>query len=102
MFLFRLALTLGYPHPDYLIQYLSSYQLTEWMAYFLIEPFGPRREDERAGVLASTTIQPHLKRGKKISGENFFPDRAKIFASRRKKQSWQEQLKILMPLVKDK
>lgn len=97
-----MALALGYPHPDHLLRELTSKQLTEWMAYSLLEPFGPKRDDERAGVLASVTIQPHLKKGKKIKPEDFFPDRTKIFGLGKKKQSWKEQMKILMPLVKDK
>lgn len=72
------------------------------MAYSLIEPFGDVREDERAGVLASVTIQPHLKKGKKVKPGDFFPDRTKFFGSIKKKQSWKEQMKILMPLVEGK
>jgi len=34
---------------------LSSQELSEWMAYYSIEPFGPAREDYRAGLIAATT-----------------------------------------------
>ena len=33
---------------------LSSQELSEWMAYFSIEPFGSAREDYRAGLVAAT------------------------------------------------
>ena len=33
---------------------LSSQELAEWMAYYSIEPFGPAREDYRAGLIAAT------------------------------------------------
>ena len=69
----------------------------------MVEPFGPQREDERMGILAVTMAQPHLKKGKRIRVEDFFPDRTKILGRpSRKKQTWQEQMEILMPLVKDK
>lgn len=98
-----MALELGYPHPDHLLRELTSKQLSEWMAYFMLEPFGPRREDERFGILACQVIGPHLKKGKKVSINNFFPDRVELMGRKRRKQSWQEQMKILMPLVnKDK
>ena len=50
--LFRLALALGYPHPDYLAPLLSSAQLTEWMAYFSVEPFGQARQDSASRLIA--------------------------------------------------
>ena len=34
---------------------LSSRELAEWMAFYSIEPFGPSREDYRAGLIAATT-----------------------------------------------
>ena len=33
---------------------LSAQELSEWMAYFSIEPFGEARADYRAGLVAST------------------------------------------------
>ena len=44
---------MGYPHPDYLLSQISSYQLAEWIAYSILEPFGSAREDDRAGVICS-------------------------------------------------
>ncbi len=35
--LFRLCLALGYPHPDYLTETLTSTQLTEWLAYYKLQ-----------------------------------------------------------------
>jgi hypothetical protein len=44
---------LGYAHPDYLIKYLTSRQIAEWMAYFQLEPFGPHAEELRLGIIGS-------------------------------------------------
>lgn len=34
----------------------TSRELSEWMAYFELEPFGPLVEDERAGAIAATIL----------------------------------------------
>jgi len=47
--LYRLALQLGAPHPDYLSGQLTCSQLQGWMAYASIEPFGEYRHELRHG-----------------------------------------------------
>ena len=37
-----------------LLENIDSSELTEWLAYDQIEPFGPQREDLRAGLICST------------------------------------------------
>ena len=37
-----------------MLEALPSAMLTEWMAYYEIEPFGEERADLRAGIVAST------------------------------------------------
>jgi hypothetical protein len=64
-------LSLGYPHPDYLLKCLTSRQISEWIAYFKIEPFGPPAEEMRFGVLAASTLLPHVKKGTKIDPRDF-------------------------------
>ena len=49
----RLALTLHYPHPDYLLPLLTSKQYDDWEIYDTIEPFGQRRSDRMAGEIAA-------------------------------------------------
>lgn len=49
---------------DALLRRLSVKQLTEWMAFAELEPFGPGREDLRAGVLAAVTANSAFGRGK--------------------------------------
>jgi hypothetical protein len=56
-----------------LLNRVSSAELTEWMAYARLEPFGPHREDLRAGVIASVMAtapqgQPHPQ------PNTFFPE----------------------------
>jgi hypothetical protein len=46
----------------------------EWMEFFAHNPFGPRHEDLRAGLLASLLYAPHRKSGApQLGPEDFFP-----------------------------
>jgi hypothetical protein len=55
---FRLALALGCPVREMLAS-MGSDELTEWMAYYQLEPFGDYRADYRSGVVASTFANAH-------------------------------------------
>lgn len=59
---------------DELLQSISSTELTQWIAYYSIEPFGPAREDDRAGVVAATMANCHTGKSRKSYKPNdFFP-----------------------------
>lgn len=79
-FAFRLALALGQPNPDRMLEEMPARILSEWQTYASLEPFGEERADWRAAMLASTMANIHArKKGKppyKI--EDFMPkfDRA--------------------------
>jgi len=49
IFLYRLCLELGYPHPDHLLAQLTSSQLAGWMTYAALEPFGEYAAEVRHG-----------------------------------------------------
>ena len=46
-------MALGYNHPDYLLETLTSRQISEWEAYSRLEPFGEERGDLRMAILTS-------------------------------------------------
>lgn len=51
-------------------------QFRAWQEYAELEPFGPQREDYRAGVIASTVVNasPAKKRGARpVKPTDFFP-----------------------------
>lgn len=55
---------------------VDSPEFAEWMAYSMIEPFGPDREDERAGMIAA--LIANVNRDPKLRPEpydvdDFFP-----------------------------
>lgn len=50
---------------------MSSRELTEWMAYATLEPFGAERGDLRAGIVASTIA--NVNRDPKSRPEPFAP-----------------------------
>lgn len=50
-FAYRLCLALGeFPHPDYLLAYLTWEQFSGWRNYHSVEPWGEMRADQRAQV----------------------------------------------------
>jgi len=53
---------------------LDSHQLSEWMAYYTIEPFGQYPEFLRAGIIAATVANVHQgKKGRTFTAEDFMP-----------------------------
>lgn len=48
-----------------LLSRVSSHELTEWMAYYGLEPWGEEREDYRAGVQVSTLANIHRDKEKR-------------------------------------
>jgi len=55
---------------------MPSAELAEWQAFYVIEPFGPIREDVRAGRIAATVANtiPREKGSKPYRAEEFFPE----------------------------
>lgn len=72
-----------------LLTRISSHELTEWIAYAEIDPFGEWRSDLRAGIVASTvanTARDPKRRHKAYAAADFMP------TFERKEQSWEDQL----------
>ena len=44
-----------------LLARIDSRELSEWMAFYSIEPFGEERADLRNALLCQTILLPHLK-----------------------------------------
>lgn len=83
-----------------LLARIDSRELTEWMAYYQIEPFGPERDDLNAGIIASTIA--NVNRGKKrkpYRPDDFVPryDRA---WQRQREPAWERMLKTVEALNK--
>lgn len=53
-----------------MLQRVDSHELSEWMAFYSIEPFGGEREDWRAGKIAATIANVHRRKGQRA----FTPD----------------------------
>lgn len=91
--MFRLALSLGMTVAE-LSQRMDSRELSEWMAYFGIEPFGEERADLRAGIVASTIA--NVNRGKNtnpFAPKDFMPNFGKP------KEQTPEQMKTVAKLI---
>ena len=57
-FKFRLALALGRTVAE-LEETISSDELTQWIAFYNMEPFGSERDNIHAGIIASTLANIH-------------------------------------------
>lgn len=66
---------MGRADVDGLLAEMTSTQIAEWMAYFRLEPFGERRADLRAGIIASTVANAHkAKDSRPYKPQDFMPD----------------------------
>jgi len=73
----------------------DSRELSEWMAYFSMEPWGTEIEDWRAGMIASVIANANRdekKRRKPFEPKDFMPQR---IAPEQEEQSWEEQARLL-------
>jgi hypothetical protein len=55
-----------------MLQQISSNKFTEWMAFGQLEPFGPRQDDRRAGMLASVLANIYRAEGQEPYTERDF------------------------------
>lgn len=70
-----MSLALGFPHPRYLRDCLTSQDITDWLAYEALEPFGASREDVRSGLMVSMYYNAHRKNGSPTKAwYDFFPN----------------------------
>lgn len=59
-----------------LLHQMDSRELTEWMAYYSIEPWGEERGDLRAGIISATVANRGRGKGEKAhKPEDFMPFR---------------------------
>jgi hypothetical protein len=57
-----------------LLARVGSDELTEWMAFYQLEPFGEMRADLRSGVVAATFANAHrTKDARAFTPEDFMP-----------------------------
>lgn len=57
-----------------LLEEIDSSELTEWIAYSVIEPFGPEADDYRAGVMPALHANSNRRDGSKaFRPRDFFP-----------------------------
>lgn len=84
---------LGYPHPDQLLKELTSEQLTEWMAFNLIDPIGKWRDDYRMSYMAATISNNFIKAfGKKGAKFHSVDDFVLPWQPKKKREMTQQQL----------
>lgn len=78
-----------------LLTRIDSRELTEWAAYFSLEPWGTEVADWRAGMVASTIANVNRdpkKRRKPYEPKDFIPQR---LAPPKEEQSPEEQARVM-------
>ena len=55
---------------------MSKQELVEWMAFYQLEPWGTRVDDQRFGVIAATTANVMSSGNKQYTSNDFFPPRS--------------------------
>jgi hypothetical protein len=68
--MFRLALALGMTVKE-LEQRMTSEELTEWMAFYTLEPFGCEAADIRAGGISATIANAFSGKNKQYDPTDF-------------------------------
>jgi len=68
--MFRMALALGCTVAE-LGDRMSYAELVEWMAYYMLEPWGCEPEDIRTSILAAASVAPFTKR--RVRPKDFMP-----------------------------
>ena len=53
---------------------MDSRELTEWMAFDLVEPIGGRRSDYQAAIIASTVANANRGKGRAMNPDDFIPE----------------------------
>jgi len=78
-----------------LLARISARELSEWMAYFRLEPFGEERADVRSAIVAATvanTARDPKRRRRSFQASEFMPRFERLEKGR---QTWEEQLQIV-------
>jgi hypothetical protein len=74
LFLFRLALQAGELNLRKVAEQLTSRELTDWLAYWSLEPWGEERADFRSGILAAAMSNRWRGKGEKAAKpQDFMP-----------------------------
>ena len=69
----RLALGLGYPHPNKMFQDLTPDEILDMLAYYYLEPFGEMKEDWRMANQMALLANIHRQKGKRFKPKDFLP-----------------------------
>ena len=83
---------------------IDSSELSEWEAYYIIEPWGEQKADVRTGIIASTIANVNRGKNAKAFTYNDFILKSKLEfehnARQRKKQSSEQLSSVLMGMAK--
>ena len=77
---------------------LGSAELSEWIAFYELEPFGPRRDNYHAGMISSVLANIHRAKGAKaISPSDFMLEDPGMRAKQRTQTTITHLLHVATP-----
>ena len=80
---FRLALALGYRHPDHLLDELTSRQIAEWFAFVNLDGLADARLDFGFGQVCATLANIHRREGQDAyRPDDFMPSLRAVSSTR--------------------
>lgn len=56
-----------------LLARIDSLELSEWMQFYTLDPWGTQRDDLQAGIIASTIANANSSKGKAFQPMDFMP-----------------------------
>lgn len=77
-----------------LLSRISSAEITEWMAYYDLEPFGEKRADLRSAIVSKVIADANSEKNKSFDVDDFMPQ------FREERQSVAEQENLVRNLQK--
>lgn len=81
-----------------MLKSMSSSELTEWIAFYQIEPFGVQVDDNRSAIVAATIANQHRGKNKRpIPADRFVPKYGK--RRRGKKQTVAQMRAVFQALT---
>ena len=73
---------------------MTAKELSEWMAYYEVEPFGEERADYRSAMIAWVLASIYAKKGHKPKIEDFMP-----FQDKTKRQQTAGEIQSMLHMI---
>ena len=81
---------------------MSSEEFVDWQIYYEMNPFGPKRDDFNAALIARTIAQANAPKGKRFQLKDFLLEFRSRYDTRERESMSPEQITGFMQQLKDR